>query len=268
MNENKYSLARLAKARQVHEHIPYIYSGLCPVFLGLRKKLSENIQQRTNRWTEITPPYAEPYSLIVWVIQELFYLCRATEEACSSILYWLWLLLLRTSQHTGENPGIKKKFLALIQGWISSSPFPALQSQVSSNLHLFARGRPHIPPNWYLTNYISLIKDPIFNSIWIYLPVSTEFLCNLNQIISTQKFCNQGRWKIRPGDGEIFPGQVQVCSIPWVDGKDLIYLTCLCLCIFLCLYDCLLVGTGQLKIILDRFNCVPSLSLVEWIECI
>ena len=53
-----------------------------------------------------------------------------------------------------------------------------------------------------------------------------------------------------------------------VDGKDLIYLTCLCLCIFLCLYDCLLVGTGQLKIILDRFNCVPSLSLVEWIECI
>ena len=197
--KKKKSFARLAKARQVHEHIPNIYSG--PVFLGLRKKLSENIQQRTNRWTEITPPYAEPYSLIVWVIQELFYLCRATEEACSSILYRLWLLLLRTSQRTGEKSGIKKKILALIQGWISSSPFPALQSQVSSNLHLFARGGTHIPPNWYLANYISLIKDPIFNSIWIYLPVSTEFLCNLNQIISTQKFCNQGRWKIRPRDG-------------------------------------------------------------------
>ena len=102
----------------------------------------------------------------------------------------------------------------LIWGRISSSPSPALHSQVSSNLHLFARGRPYIPPNWYLNQpYFPLIKGPIFNSIWIYLPQNSFVIfTKLSPLWSLR------RGKSRTGYGERRknnPGQVQVCSIPF-----------------------------------------------------
>ena len=143
--------------------------------------------------------HAEPFSLIGWVIQELFYLCRAIEEACWSIFYRLWLLLLRTSQHTLEKSQALKRSFTRLEFLHFTIPRFAVTSFVQFTF-ICPRTAPHIPPNWYLTNYISLIKDPIFNSIWIYLPVSTK----LTKSSALRSFAVRGRWKSRTWDVKLF----------------------------------------------------------------